>query len=125
MSKLEVGDYQAEYADGTRSSAVFERKSLGDLFGTMTSGYARFKRELIRAANLKVNLVLIVENTISEVKEGYAHSEFKGESMLKKLGTMWFKHRMPTVFCNGRNEMVEYITQYFMAEGFQKLREGL
>lgn len=122
VSKLEVGDYQAEYSDGSRSKTVFERKSLADLFKTMTSEYKRFKNEMKRARELNMNLVVIVEATFSEVLEGYTHSTWSGASMVKKLGTLWFKHKLPTLFMNGRDEMKSYITQWFIAEGYSKMR---
>ena len=123
-SKLDVGDYRAQYTDGTYSDTVFERKSLGDLYGTMTSGYQRFKKELTRSRNSNINLILIVECSFSEVASGYEHSTWEGGSMIKKLGTMWFKHALPVLFMNGRDDMAGFIVSYFTAEGYAKIRKG-
>jgi len=60
FEKLEVGDYRARYKDGTHSDTVFERKSLGDLYGTMTSGYDRFRNEMFRARSLGDSGVFIL-----------------------------------------------------------------
>ena len=46
MTKLEVGDYAVKFKDGYSPLYFFERKSIGDLFGTMGKGYKRFKREI-------------------------------------------------------------------------------
>ena len=43
---LAVGDYRAEFSDGSVSQVVFERKSINDLYGTLSKGYSRFKREI-------------------------------------------------------------------------------
>ena len=124
MSNLKVGDYRAEYSNGGMSSTVFERKSLPDLYGTMTSGWERYKRcQLFPAIEEGLKLMIIVENSFTDVAAGYHRSQFEGSSMIKKLGTLWFKYHVPTVFCVGRTEMAEYIAAVFAAEGFQRLRE--
>lgn len=57
---LNVGDYTTEALAG-----VFhiERKSLGDLYGTLTKGHARFRREIARAAASNTVLVVVVEGS--------------------------------------------------------------
>lgn len=42
--------------------------------------------------------------------------------MVKKLGTMWFKHALPVLFMNGRDDMAGFIVSYFTAEGYDKIR---
>lgn len=114
---LSVGDYACRFKDGTIPPVRFERKSLGDLFGTMTSGYPRFKRELVRAREEDVHLILIVECHLLSVLSGYKHSRFPGESMVQKLFTLMVRHRLPIVFCRNRDEMAAYIRGYFEAIG--------
>ena len=46
---LAVGDYRAEFSDGSVSQVVFERKGIGDLFSTLSGQYERFKREIEKA----------------------------------------------------------------------------
>ena len=46
LHHLNVGDYCICFHDGHIPSVVFERKSVGDLFGTLTGGYDRFKKEI-------------------------------------------------------------------------------
>lgn len=57
---LIVGDYTTKKLKG-----VFhiERKSLGDLYGTLTSGNHRFKAELFRAAYHRIIIEVYVEGT--------------------------------------------------------------
>lgn len=57
---LICGDYTT-----VRLKNIFhiERKSLADLYGTLTSGNQRFKRELFRAAWHRISIVVYVEGT--------------------------------------------------------------
>ena len=88
---LPVGDYGC-MVKGEHCPVIFERKSMGDLFGTMTQGYNRFKKMLAKAKELKVKVILLIEKPYHEVLEGYEHSQFKGESMLKKLATLHVRY---------------------------------
>lgn len=119
---LPFGDYRAEYLDGSKSDVVFERKSIADLYGTMTAGHRRFMKEVKRAKDAGTRLVIAVEGTIDEVAEGYEYSEFKGESMLKMLGTLMFKHGIPTMFNPSRADMVRMMTWVFESEGYHRAR---
>lgn len=60
---LNVGDYTTEKLHG---HFHIERKSLQDLYGTITSGNRRFKYELFRAAYSQVNIAVYVEGTASD-----------------------------------------------------------
>lgn len=65
--KLIVGDYTTT---GDFYCDVFvERKSLMDLAGTLTSGSDRFKREVARAKELGLYLVVVVESPYSEAMD--------------------------------------------------------
>ena len=57
---LTVGDYTT-----LRLKGIFhiERKSLADLFATLTSGHKRFRREMERARVASIVLVVLVEGT--------------------------------------------------------------
>lgn len=111
---LAYGDYNA-VVHGKVVPIVVERKGLGDLFGTMTSGYERFKREMKRAKDDNVKLILAVEGTYSDVWAGYEHSQFDGASMVKKLATMHVKYDMETWYCESRRVMARRIADTFLA----------
>ena len=115
-TKLSVGDYGCEYNDGTRPPLFFERKSITDLFSTMGKGYARFKDELNRAKLSNYRLVLLIEGSLSAVYKGVPRSDLRGESVVKKLFTLWVKYDLYPVFCS-RAEMVEYIRESYEAIG--------
>ena len=119
--KLDFGDYGCKFSDGHLVNVFFERKSLGDLYGTMGTGYKRFKREIVRAQEAKATLFIIVEGSLTEVGKGYKHSKIYGRSMKQKLFTLWIKHGIQTIFTTSRKEMAEYITQFYLACGRQHI----
>lgn len=62
---LDFGDYRM-----AGSSIFIERKSLGDAWGTLTGGFHRFEREIIRARDAKAYLVILVESPFNSL-EGF------------------------------------------------------
>jgi ERCC4-type nuclease len=80
VRKVECGDYGFRFADGTLSCVEFERKSVGDLYGSLTSGHDRFHRKISRAQDKGIRLVLLVENSMSKVQEGYWKSRCRARS---------------------------------------------
>jgi len=121
---MDVGDYGAEFEDGHIVPIVFDRKSMGDLFGTMGRGYGRFKKCITRANDSNTTLFIIVEGSMTKVLKGYERSQIKGISMIYKLFTLWVKHGVQTIFCKDRAEMAEYITQFYIACGKQHVKRG-
>ena len=109
---LPYGDYTA-IVHGRPVPVLFERKGLGDLFGTMTSGYDRFKAEMDRAKVSNMKLILIVEGTYGDVEAGYAHSKYPGTAMIKKLHTLRSKYDLETIFCESRRVMAKTIAGFF------------
>jgi len=120
--KLDFGDYGCKFRDGHIVPIFFERKSIGDLYGTMGTGYKRFKREIIRSQQAKSTLFIIVEGSLTEVGKGWKHSKISGKSMKLKLYTLWVKHGIQTIFTINRREMSEYITQFYIACGKDYVR---
>ena len=121
-TKLPYGDYMAgfEDKDGKHIEFMplsFDRKTLGDLFGTLGAGMERFKREMSRANEDGVKLIIIVEACFAEVKNGYEHSKVEGESILKTMHTLWVKHDVPYILCNDREDMKEIILHFFSSIG--------
>jgi len=113
---LPCGDYTCimEYKGKLQlAPVVFERKAKGDLYSTLGKGYGRFKRELIRAKEAGILLVIIIEGTLRDVLNGYQHSKRKGIEVVRQLFTLLVKHHVPFVFCKDRKEMVHYITFTF------------
>ena len=115
--KLDVGDYGARFENGYIPPVFFDRKSTSDLFGTMGTGYKRFKKCIVRSQEAKVKLFVIVEGTLTDVLKGTKYSTINGATMVYTLFTLWVKHDVQTIFCKDREEMSKYITQYFIAMG--------
>mgnify|MGYP001570761313 CR=1 FL=1 len=117
MTTLSVGDYSVRFKDGSSPPVAVERKSLSDLYGTMTQGYHRFKEEMQRAKDTKIDLILGLENTLGEVAEGVSYSKFDGSSMVKKLMTLEIRYGLRVVYCRNRLELARWIIEYFSAIG--------
>ena len=111
---LPYGDYTA-IVHGSPVPIVFERKGFSDLWGTMTGGYPRFKREMERAKADNIKLVLIIEGSYSDVYQGFDKSVYDGASMLKKLATLYVKYDLEYVFCESRRVMARRICDTFFA----------
>lgn len=121
---LPFADYWCEWEPGSEKAGyncemplVYERKSISDLYGTLTTGYERFKREIMKARENNFRIVLIVEGSISEVLAGTKYSKVEGKSILKTMFTLWVKYDVFPVFCNNREEMKRWILEGFEAIG--------
>ena len=95
---------------------AWERKgSKGDLWGTLTSGIDRFKREVERAKESNVTLYLGIECSMTDIYKGYEHSEVLGSQIIRTLFAFKVKHGVEPVFCGGRNELKYHIVECFDA----------
>lgn len=111
---LPCGDYGASFYDGHRHETIWERKSIGDLFGTLTFGYDRFRREIQKAADLKIELIIAVEGSKEKVLKGYQHSQRDPKSILIQLETIEKKYGVKTAFFGNRIGMANYIVDYYL-----------
>lgn len=123
-TKLEYGDYRAILCDGKPSKIVFERKSVADLWTTMTKGHNRFLAELERAKAEKAKLVLIIEAPFSSILIGFERSRYPGTAMVKKLWTLFHSYDLPFIFCQSRQDMSNYMAWSFIAEQLHRERTG-
>lgn len=115
VKKLHVGDYGASFSDNHVFTVVFERKSIADLFGTLTFGYDRFRKQINRASKASIIMIIAVEGTKERVLEGYKHSKRDPASIIKQLETIRIKYSVETIFFPGRVSMANYIHDYFYA----------
>ncbi len=111
---LPYGDYTA-LVHGKPVPIVFERKGFSDIWGTMTSGYDRFKSEMERASSDKIKLILIIEGSYTDVWNGFERSQYDGASMLKKLATLYTRYDLEYIFCESRRVMARRIADTFYA----------
>jgi len=109
---LPYGDYACKYKD-EKVPVVFERKSLADLCGTLGKGFERFKKEINRAIEDKVILVIIIEVNLLKVLDGHKRSKMSGMGMIRTLFTLLVRYQIPFVTCKNRKEMMLYISEFF------------
>lgn len=114
VKKLDFGDYGCEIA-GNRLPIYFERKSIGDLFGTLTSGIDRFKREVTRAKEANCTLYLAIEGSLLDVYKGSEFSIVAGSQIVRTIFMYKVKYGLEPVFCNDREQMKYYILETFDA----------
>ena len=111
---LSVGDYGAMSLEYVHP-VVFELKSINDLYGTLSGGYERFKAEIERAKEQNTKIIIIVEGHLKRILMGTAFSKRTPESIVYQLFTLRVRYDVETVFCANREEMAEYITQFYIA----------
>lgn len=122
VTKLDTADYQALYENNMVSRYVIERKgSLSDLFSTLTSNYSRFKREIQRAKDKELIMILAIETNFSNVLKGCKHSSVKGQTIIRKMFTLWMKYGIYFMFCKNAEEMSKFIIELFLYAGKHKL----
>ena len=119
--KLDVGDYRGRYENGKESRIIIERKSVGDLFGTLTKGYSRFRKEIERAREDSISLIICVEGSYARIRKGYKHCRRPGKEIQDQLRTIWVKYGVTHVYCVSRVEMANYIVDTFIWCGRKKL----
>lgn len=112
---LNVGDYGCCLSDGYEVPVYFERKSISDLYGTLSQGYDRFKKELLRAKEQNKKLILIIESSLTRVLQGVGFSQRTPESITYQIFTISLKYDLEIVFTTSREESSIYITNYYYA----------
>lgn len=95
---------------------MFERKNLGDLFGSLTSGYDRLRRCFERAKKANFKLVIAIEGTKERVLEGYKHSKRDPASIIKQLETIESKYGVAHMFFTSRIAMAQHIQSFYETE---------
>ena len=114
--KLPFGDYGCRLAnDEPLCPVFFERKAKGDLWGTLTSGIDRFKRELERVRESKATLYLAIEGSMTDIYAGYSHSQVFGSQIIRTIFTLKVKYGLEPVFCPDRAQMKYYVLETFDA----------
>lgn len=74
FSKIDVGDYTAvgDHYDYT----YVDRKAQGDFISTLSkSSFERFRKEMLRCRNLEVQLFIVVEGSIEDIRNRKAYKK--------------------------------------------------
>jgi len=95
---LPAGDYAAL---GYESEIAVERKSLADLFGSVTRDNARFQRELEKLAKYTFAAV-VIEGSQRDLMRGVRYSQIPGGRVLSTCATLEAKHGVPFHFATDR-----------------------
>ena len=120
---LDVGDYAARIL-GALAPVRIERKSIADLFTSFSSGYENEKAKIEKAKRLNLKLILAIEGTLFDVREGHSYkkageifySKKDGLSQVKQLYTMLVKGYFSEIwYFRSRGEMAFGIIKYFQA----------
>jgi hypothetical protein len=108
---LKFGDYKLDNEEAT-CKCYIERKSIPDFYGTFSSGYDRFKREVFRAQEASASLIVVVEGTLDEIpKFPFASSP---EYVFHNVRDLIQRYpHVQFLFVNGRGEAVRVIEKIF------------
>lgn len=115
IGTIKCGDYGCIAQDGYELPIYFERKSINDLYGTLSKGYERFKKEIERSKLNNWQLIIIVESSLTRILQGVNYSQRTPQSIVRQVFTILARYNIKTVFCTSREESAEYITQFYYA----------
>lgn len=117
---LNVGDYTTRRLKG---KFHIERKSLQDLYGTVTKGNARFKAELFRAAWHRIAICIYVEGSREDfINKRFPQGDerkFSSAGLDKLIKTFETKYHLQFHWCRNRadaQKQVEKRLRYEEAE---------
>ena len=116
--KLHEGDYSHEEIEHL---ITIERKSPGDLYGTILGGHERFRKELLRSIAKHKDFYLFVEcsrdDFIAMKWRGWYHNPGGNPKMLAAIvGTLEAEYDVIFVWCKSRAEMRRKILELIEEE---------
>lgn len=110
METLNVGDYTTRKLKGIYH---VERKSLQDLYQTLTKGNGRFKYELFRASHHRIQLEVYIEGTYEDfINKRFPKGDerkFTKEGLEKLIKTFSKKYYLVFVWCKSRKDCVSNV----------------
>ena len=119
---LMFGDYKLN-DDAFTHNCCIERKSIGDLYSTLTNGIARFRAELQRATDAGFNLIVLIEEpfeTMYELSRRLKRLDIVISPEYVFHNIRMFSQEFPFVqflFVADRNESSEVIIKLFQSDG--------
>ena len=110
--KLAFGDY-CFIEEPYFCNVFIERKSIQDLWGTMSQGYDRFQREIERAASQNGYIIVVVDYLFSKAQSynyNKKYSKASSEFIFHRIRELMQKYEnVQFVFSGGRKQSVELI----------------
>jgi ERCC4-type nuclease len=119
--KLDVGDYSIE---GYEDKIMVERKTIADLWGTLTSGRVRFMKEMARAENHTAKY-LVIEGTLADVNKGIPYSKVRAEYIMCNLISLELKHNVHVIFTSKRVDVAQGYVRRLLKKLFQYCEDGV
>lgn len=117
VQNLSVGDYTTERLKGKMH---IERKSLQDLYGTITSGNQRFKAELFRAAWERIQLEVYVEGSRADfINKNFPKGEdrkFTTDGLDRLIKTFEKKYHLTFHWCKNRQHAKKLVMERLATE---------
>ena len=119
---LSTGDYSVV---GLENDFAVERKSLPDLFGSLTSGRDRFMREIQRLNGFTFRRLLIIGSE-HEIEQGVSRSRVNPKAVLHSLAAIEARG-VPVVFSSSPASAAAMIERwaFWRAREVLKLANGL
>lgn len=111
---LATGDYSL---GGLEDKIAIERKSLDDLIGCLTTGRARFERELQRAAAFDA-FAVVVGSSWAALLSGNYRSRMNPHAAAQSVTAFMARYRIPFIFAGDRLT-AEYLTYSFLQQYLQ------
>ena len=110
VSKLYVGDYQS--LDNPRL-VIDRKKDLQEICGNVTQQHERFQRELLRAQEAEIQLIILIEHgdDIQSLEDVYfwdnprlskSPKATTGKSLYRSLCTIRYRYNVRFEFCTKR-----------------------
>ena len=100
--KLPVGDYGLPgFSDLNNPRWIVERKSLGDLIGSLTQGRDRFMRE-IEKLRVFTFAAIVIEARESDVERGEYRSEMPPQSVLQSIAAIQVRNGIHIIWAGDR-----------------------
>lgn len=122
VATLPVADYGiAGFSNWTNPGFVVERKSLGDLIGSLTSGRPRFWREVEKMRQFRF-AAIVIEATHAEVEAGHFRSKATPQSILASLYAIQVRAGIHVLWCGdaqGAARTIESLVRQF-CRGIEK-----
>lgn len=120
-----VGDYSTTILIDSFS---IERKSLQDLYGTLIQSHPRFRRQIIRAEDRGINMVMVVEGThddfINKRFPRGSDRKAKKETLRKIIATIRRRYELEIIFCKNVARAKKVTLKRLMYEERKQVRRN-
>lgn len=119
---LPVGDYGLKgFSDWTNPQFICERKSIGDLCGSLTAGRDRFTKEIEKMRQFGFR-ALLIEGSRHDICNGSYRSSVRPQSILASLDALAVRCNLHVFWCgdaDGAARQFEGLVRQF-ARGIEK-----